>query len=84
MDASDRQTSQTQMKFCISSGSALFAKIKTIFRDRNTSIEPLKIDNGLSHPYYINMYWKIHKYNKGFYNYDNFLLTCYNGPLLVY
>ena len=29
------QALETHMKYCISSGSALFAKIKTIFRDRN-------------------------------------------------
>ena len=43
----------------------MFAKIKTIFRDRNMSFyrnidrEPIKIQNGQFHYYCVNMYGKI-------------------------
>ena len=54
----------------ISSRSALVAKIKLIFRDRNTSFygyfdqQPLKIHNGLFHFYCISMYEIIHQNKK--------------------
>ena len=56
----------------ISSGSALFAVIKTILRDRNTSFyrnfdwQPLKTQNGQSQTFCINMYGKIHQNDKGY------------------
>ena len=55
------QTVKTQ----ISSGSALFAKIKTIFRDRNTSFcrnfdqQPLKIQSGLNSDFILLFYSQI-------------------------
>ena len=53
-----------------SSGSVLFAKIKTMFRDRNHNCNfltgnPFKIQNGLFHTYCINMYGIVHKNKKG-------------------
>ena len=54
----------------ISYGSALFAKINTIFNDKNVSqfnnidMWPLKTQNGLSHSYCINMFGKIHQDGK--------------------
>ena len=55
---------------CISSGSALIAKIKTIFKYRNTSFDrnfdqqPLKIQNGLCHTYCIKIYEIIHHWSE--------------------
>ena len=56
---------------CISSGSTRFAKIKTTFWDKNTSLFrkvylwPLKEHNGQSYANSINMYRKIHQNTKG-------------------
>ena len=52
-------------KQSISQGSTLFAEVKTILRDRNSDLWPLKIYNEKSHPYRIQMYGKIHQNTKG-------------------
>ena len=69
---SNKQTVKTQILCGISSGPALFAKIKTNFRDINSSyfktfdLWPLETQNGWFPSYCINMYGTIHQNEKGY------------------